>query len=202
MFNKEEKNSFKYWFAHWCAFQMTALNLHCWKFRFLFHDIEKPFLSLIFSDNKVKTFHRLHSRHHAEYKGTNFDYLSMVIDWECSRFTKKLAQLDACDTLYKKFECLIPQIVPILKELGLFHHFETEMQEFFDKVEDKFGEKIIGWEKHECWEENDISYEVEVSQELYDKEEFAEMCYNFDREIYKNKYYIESIYFVTPKDKI
>ena len=34
MFTKEERNSFKYWFAHWCAFQMTALNLKCWKFKY------------------------------------------------------------------------------------------------------------------------------------------------------------------------
>ena len=29
MFTKEERNGFKYWFAHWRAFQMTALNLKC-----------------------------------------------------------------------------------------------------------------------------------------------------------------------------
>jgi hypothetical protein len=200
MFSKEEKSTFKYWFAHWCAFQMTALNLHCWKWRFLLHDMEKPWLKLILPYSKVKKFHREHSAHHTEYKGSNFDYLGMVIDWECSRFTKTSAPWDACETLYNHFEYLIPQIVPILKELGIFHHFETEMQEFFNEIEDKFGEKIISWEVHECLAENDITYKVIVSKELYDKEEFAEMCYNFSQNIYKNRYYIESIYFVTPED--
>ena len=26
MFKEEDKSSFPYWFAHWCAYQMTALN--------------------------------------------------------------------------------------------------------------------------------------------------------------------------------
>ena len=28
MFTKEERSGFKYWFAHWRTFQMTALNLN------------------------------------------------------------------------------------------------------------------------------------------------------------------------------
>ena len=47
MFTKEERSGFKYWFAHWCAFQMTALNLKCWRPKYLLHDIEKPWLSLL-----------------------------------------------------------------------------------------------------------------------------------------------------------
>lgn len=55
MFTKEERSGFKYWFAHWCAFQMTALNLKCWKFKYLLHDIEKPWLKLIWKNyNKVQ----------------------------------------------------------------------------------------------------------------------------------------------------
>lgn len=26
MFTKKDRSTFKYWFAHWCAFNMTALN--------------------------------------------------------------------------------------------------------------------------------------------------------------------------------
>lgn len=47
MFTKEERSGFKYWFAHWRAFQMTALNLKCRKFKYLLHNIEKPWLKLI-----------------------------------------------------------------------------------------------------------------------------------------------------------
>lgn len=98
MFSKEERSSFKYWFAHWCAFQMTALNLKCWKFRFLFHDIEKPWLKLILRNyQKVQKWHRYHNKHHVEYfiEHDTADYLAMVIDWECSRFTKESQPLNA-----------------------------------------------------------------------------------------------------------
>lgn len=106
MFTKEERSGFKYWFVHWCAFQMTALNLKCWKFKYLFHDIEKPWLKLIFGDYKeVQTIHRNHNKHHIQYwfkqkfNDNKVDWEAMVIDWECSRFTKEAAQLNARETL-------------------------------------------------------------------------------------------------------
>ena len=34
MFGPDEKSSFPYWFPHWCAFQLTALNLRIWKFKY------------------------------------------------------------------------------------------------------------------------------------------------------------------------
>lgn len=105
MFTKEERSSFPYWFAHWCAFNMTALNLKCWKFKYLFHDVEKPWLMLIWKDYKrVQKYHRLHNRHHLEYAGNKgYDFESMIIDWECSRFTKSAAQLNA----RQEFETLL-----------------------------------------------------------------------------------------------
>lgn len=97
MFDKSDRSRFKYWFAHWCSYNMVALNLNAWKFKYLFHDIEKPFMlywymwvcRLNHTDayKKVQKWHRAHNRHHLEYKGKK-DYESMVIDWECSRFTK------------------------------------------------------------------------------------------------------------------
>lgn len=45
-FDKSNRSSFSYWFAHWCAFQLTALNLRRWKFKYLFHDFEKPWMKL------------------------------------------------------------------------------------------------------------------------------------------------------------
>lgn len=126
MFTKEERSSFPYWFAHWCAFNMTALNLKCWKFRFLFHDIEKPWLRLFMSYKKVQKLHRKHSRHHIEYKGKHHDWLGMVIDWECGRFTKSAATLNARDEmeLYKDknpdvYLELKKNFEPILVQLGL-----------------------------------------------------------------------------------
>lgn len=126
MFTKEERSGFPYWFAHWCAFNMTALNLKCWKFRFLFHDIEKPWLRLFMSYKKVQKIHRKYSRHHIEYKGKHHDWLGMVIDWECGRFTKSAATLNARDEmeLYKDknpdvYLELKKNFEPILVQLGL-----------------------------------------------------------------------------------
>lgn len=105
MFTKEERSSFKYWFAHWCSYQMTALNLKCWKFKYLFHDIEKPWLKLFLPYKKVQAYHRNHSKHHVQYwinhnlNDKKVDWEAMVIDWECSRFTKASAQLNARYTL-------------------------------------------------------------------------------------------------------
>lgn len=53
------KENFTWWFKHWCAFNMTALNHKCWGFRHLFHDIEKPFLLLFMSNDTVRHFYRL-----------------------------------------------------------------------------------------------------------------------------------------------
>lgn len=126
MFTKEERSSFPYWFAHWCAFNMTALNLKCWKFRFLFHDIEKPWLRLFMPYKKVQKLHRKYSRHHIEYQGKRHDWLGMVIDWECGRFTKSAATLNARDEMetYKDkkpdvYLELKKNFEPILVQLGL-----------------------------------------------------------------------------------
>lgn len=97
MFDKSQRSSFKYYFAHLCAFNMTALNLGVWKFKYLFHDVEKPWLMLMWKDyNRVQKWHRKHNRHHLEYAGDKvYDFEAMVIDWECSRFTKLSSPLTA-----------------------------------------------------------------------------------------------------------
>ena len=126
MFTPEERSTFPYWFAHWCAFNMTALNLRCWKFRFLFHDIGKPWLRLFLSYEKVQKIHRHHARHHIEYKGNHYDWLGMIIDWECSLYTKKVATLNAREKMesYKNthpelYPLLKKNLEPLLKQLGL-----------------------------------------------------------------------------------
>ena len=129
LFSESEKSSFAYWFAHWRAYNLTAMLLGVWKFKYLFHDIEKPFLMFIWRDYpRVKAFHRKHARHHWSYEGNKgYDYLGMVIDWECSRFSKATAQMNAYETsLWDKAHYLEhakdieENIDPILKELGLY----------------------------------------------------------------------------------
>lgn len=127
MFTKEERSSFKYWFAHWCAFQMTALNLKCWKFKYLFHDIEKPWLKLFLTYDKVQNLHRTLNNHHLQYKYPNrINWEAMVIDWECSRFTKEAAPLTARETMMMKIRkdkslkyILLTNMLPILDKLKI-----------------------------------------------------------------------------------
>ena len=77
MFTEKEKSSFSYYFAHLFAYNMTALNLKCWKWKYLLHDIEKPWLKLLWGDyQKVREWHRKKNRHHLTYKNAN------NIDWE------------------------------------------------------------------------------------------------------------------------
>ena len=67
MFDKSQRSTFKYWFAHWCAFQMTALNLGIWRPKYLFHDIGKPVLKIFFKYTTVQRIHRKYHDHHPEY---------------------------------------------------------------------------------------------------------------------------------------
>ena len=67
MFKEEDKSSFPYWFAHWCAYNMTALVHNGWKFKYLFHDAEKPYMRLFMPYVKVRVKHRKMNRHHPEW---------------------------------------------------------------------------------------------------------------------------------------
>ena len=93
MFTKKDRSSFKYWFAHWCAFQLTALNMRRWKLKYLFHDFEKPWMKLFMKYKSVQKWHREHNSHHLEYGlkhgWDKVDWECLIIDWECSRFTKE-----------------------------------------------------------------------------------------------------------------
>lgn len=119
MFDKSQRSKFDYWFAHWCAFNMTALNLGFWKFKYLFHDIEKPWLMWMWKDySRVQKWHRTHNRHHLEYAGNkSYDFEAMVIDWECSRFTKLASPLTAREEYNKNILYSID--VPIWVKHGI-----------------------------------------------------------------------------------
>lgn len=99
LFTKKDRSSFAYWFAHWCAFNMTALLLHHWKFRYLFHDFEKPWLRLFLSYDKVQKIHRNIHPHHGEFylKHGWLHWDDLVIDWECSHYTKEASPYKAAD---------------------------------------------------------------------------------------------------------
>jgi hypothetical protein len=125
-------NNFQYWFAHVCAFNMVAMNLGLWKFHHLFHDWYKPWLTFFMSYDKVNNFHIRHSNHHLMYYNLtgkcNWD--DLIIDWECSQYTKEYGKLNAFDFLQKMFrEHKVNQytyciILERLKELGLDPNFK------------------------------------------------------------------------------
>lgn len=128
-FSKEQRGSFTYWYYHWKAFNLTAFRLGCWKFKYLFHDIEKPWLMLLWrSYIRVQYYHRAHSNHHLEYEYKDkIDWEAVVIDWESSQYTKfacpRNAYHELCyietetDPNYYKF--IKDNMIPILIKLGL-----------------------------------------------------------------------------------
>lgn len=134
-FTKEERSNIDYWFWHWLAYNYTAWKLGVWKPKWLLHDIEKPWLKLIWGDyERVRRWHKHHNSHHVFYGRRNglnkVDWLGAVIDWECSRLTKlqapKTAREETMSLLeqerkYTKDEreAIRVNVLPILDYLGL-----------------------------------------------------------------------------------
>lgn len=118
-FYKMNKTKISYIRQHRKAFKKIEKQLlHHNTLRSLFHDLDKIILLHFFEKEKVSRIHRRYSRHHDKAKSKS-DYIQMVIDWECARYTKPDKPLNARDTLYKYYPKLISQIEPILVELGL-----------------------------------------------------------------------------------
>ena len=155
MFSKNERATFKYTFAHWCAFQMTALNNKCWKFKYLFHDIEKPFLKLIWPYKKVQKWHRFHNNHHIEnyfyqmakskYRKCNYDWEATAIDWECSHYTKTSCPLLAKVTLEVEYEKLVSNENKYVNEIRKMYEIDDSryyilVKNFYENMDKKIKE--------------------------------------------------------------
>lgn len=109
----------KYSLAHRKAFRSTEKQLLGYNtMRSLFHDMDKLFYLCFMPKEKASKLHRKYSRHHNKAR-TTADYIQMVIDWECARFTKPDKPLNARETLYKFYPELVSKIEPILRMLGL-----------------------------------------------------------------------------------
>jgi len=93
MFGPNERSSFAYWFAHWAAYNVVALNMHRWHPKYLLHDTEKPWM-LMFANlihlkepyKWVQKWHRKHRRHHVENPRVN--WTEVKIDLIASKLTK------------------------------------------------------------------------------------------------------------------
>lgn len=117
------KDHIKYTMKHKRAFlEMEKKLLGHNTVRGFFHDLDKIFMYLVTSksqEKKVSKFHRKHSCHHPIRARTKSDYIQMIIDWECSRFTKPDKPMTARQTLYKLFPEMEDKILPLLEELNL-----------------------------------------------------------------------------------
>lgn len=110
----------KYTLAHRKAFRKVEKELLGYNtFRSLFHDLDKVFLYPLFEYKKVHNFHRSHTKHHSVKASSHADFVQMVIDWECARYTKPDKPLNARDTLYTFYPELENKVLPVLVELGL-----------------------------------------------------------------------------------
>lgn len=128
-FGKNQRSTFPYWFAHWCAVNMVAILLGVWKPRFLFHDILKPFHMWWCKDYvKVQLKHRANSRHHLTYAGsrTKIDWVMMMVDWEAGHYTKEnqpLLAREEAERQMKKHpeykEEIKQNLLPLLDKYGL-----------------------------------------------------------------------------------
>lgn len=126
MFKNRKTNfgAIKYTLEHRKAFRKVEKELlghNTW--RSLVHDIDKVILYNFWEHKKVKEFHRKTARHHVEndIRKNKGDYIEMVIDWECARFSKPDKPLNAYDTLYNLYPNLEEIILPILKEFNIAH---------------------------------------------------------------------------------
>lgn len=112
-YTKEHRKAYK-------KIEKELLGYNTW--RSLVHDLDKVILYNLLPFQKVKKIHRNTARHHDnKIKKTKNDYIDMIIDWECARFTKPDKQLNAYDTLYKFYPNLEKEILPLLKEFNLDH---------------------------------------------------------------------------------
>lgn len=104
-FTKDQRSSFSYWFWHWLAFNDCAREWKVWSFHHLFHDIEKPFLRLIFPYRLVQKWHRRNNAHHLEYRHPEKrKWVDMVIDWEASGRTKVACPYNAIEEANQKLD--------------------------------------------------------------------------------------------------
>lgn len=111
--------SIKYTLAHRKAFRVIEKELLGYNtIRSLFHDLDKVLLYPFFDRKKVHNFHRKYMRHHSKARTYN-DFVQMVIDWECARYTKPDKPLNARETLYAYYPELKDKILPILEKFNL-----------------------------------------------------------------------------------
>lgn len=127
MFTKNQRHKILYSWKHRKAFvKLEKELLGKNTIRGYLHDVDKIILYHFLPTEFVHTCHQWWSKHHERRAKTHDDFVQMVIDWECARFTKPDKPLDAYDTLYKFYPHMEDKILPILKELNIAHENRME----------------------------------------------------------------------------
>ena len=122
MFTKNQRHKILYSWKHRKAFlKLEKEILGKNTIRGYLHDVDKIILYHFLPTEFVHICHQWWSKHHERRAKTHTDFVQMVIDWECARFTKPDKPLDAYDTLYKFYPHMEDKILPILKELNIAH---------------------------------------------------------------------------------
>ena len=120
MFTKNQRYKIRYSLKHRKTFlDLEKKLLGKNTIRGYLHDVDKIILYHFLPTEFVHTCHQWWSKHHQRRAKTHDDFVQMVIDWECARFTKPDKPLDAYDTLYKFYPHMEDKILPVLKELNL-----------------------------------------------------------------------------------
>lgn len=145
MFTKKDRGTFKYTIAHVLAYNSTAIVLGQWRPRHLFHDWEKPWMLLIaklaykihiLNEDPyqwVRSWHKTHRKHHCDYyrdatltkPRKDVCPVDIIIDWECSRYTKGYMKGASAYEYYMSKRDSLPEILKIdldraMKELHLW----------------------------------------------------------------------------------
>lgn len=117
MFNKSERGTLKYMWARWHAFNMCALNLKCWRFSYIFYNIDEILCKCVGLD--IHKWHKSHRRHHIEYLGKHspdkINWDMIFIGWECSKLINDIKpnnsgmQLMLTTVAYPEYTDLIMQ---------------------------------------------------------------------------------------------
>jgi len=87
----------------------------------------------------VHEFHTAHSRHHLLKARTHKDYVQLIIDWECARFTKLDKPMNAYDFLINCKPEEKEKILPIIQELDIVNPCREECHWTVEKMN---GEEI------------------------------------------------------------
>lgn len=104
------------------------------------HDLDKALMYTLIPKKRASKIHRQTSSHHMEngLQKNRYDFMEAVLDYECAGLTKPDKPLNAFDTINKYGRDNIPQLMEIMKELGIDCSYERKPDEDFNRYISSF----------------------------------------------------------------